>query len=98
MGVCYENNNKNLQIIRGINLKRTVNSFYIIKYIFSLLSENKKLEILEYNDKFKKILGITLEDYKFLSGKYVIGDRNGKGKEYTIYGNNKIFDYLCFKI
>ena len=61
MGVCYENKNRNIQVIRGINLKRTVNSFYIIKNIFSLLSENKKLEILEYNNKFKKLFGITVE-------------------------------------
>ena len=92
MGVCYENNNKNLQIIRGINLKRTVKSFYIIKDIFSLLSEKKKLEIIEYNKKLKELLGITLENYKKLSGKYIIGKRNGKGEEYTLDSNIKIFE------
>ena len=92
MGVCYENNNKNLQIIRGINLKRTVKSFYIIKDIFSFLSEKKKLEIIEYNKKLKELLGITLENYKKLSGKYIIGKRNGKGEEYTLDSNIKIFE------
>ena len=42
MGICYENKNRNHQI-RGINLKREVNSFYFIKHILSLLSDKKKI-------------------------------------------------------
>ena len=92
MGVCYENKNRNPQIIRGINLKRKVNLIYIIKNIFSFLSENKKLEIISYNNKLRKLFGITIEDNKKLSGKNVIGERNGKGEEYTINGDSKIFE------
>ena len=91
MGIWNENKNINRQI-RNINLKRAVNSFYLIKDILSLLSENKKLDIILYNKKYRNKLGITLENYKKLSGKYIKGERNGKGEEYTIDDNIKIFE------
>ena len=92
MGIClgYENNNP--QIIQ-INLRKKVNTFYFIKEIFSFLTDNKKLEMIAYNKKYRNILGITLNNYKKLSGKYIKGKRNGKGKEYTLDKNkNKIFE------
>ena len=92
MGMCFGNENKNPQIIQ-INLKKKVNSFYFIKEIFSFLTDNKKLEMIAYNKKYRNKLGITLDHYKKLSGKYVKGKRNGKGEEYTLdNNNNKIFE------
>ena len=91
MGICYEYKNRNPQK-RELNLKKEFKSFYLVKEIFSLLSENKKLEIIAYNKKFRNKLGITIETYKKLSKKYIKGERNGKGEEYTIDNNFKIFE------
>ena len=88
MGICYENKDRKTQI-RQVKLKKEVKSFYLIKEVFSLLSENKKLEIIAYNKKYQDKLGITIENYKELSGKYIKGKRNGKGEEYTIDNNIK---------
>ena len=85
----------------------------IKRKIFSFLSERNKLEKIKYNKFFQKVLGVDIENYKKLSGKYIIIDKNeknkvkiykmdtniliyegeylnkkknGKGKEYDIYG------------
>ena len=36
--------------------------------------------LVKYNNKLKDILNIDLMDYKYLSGKYFIGKKNGKEK------------------
>ena len=77
---------------RPINLRKSVNSFYIIENIFSLLSEDRKLEIIIYNKKYKHILGISLDYYKKISGKYVLGERNGYGEEFIMGTNIEIFE------
>ena len=85
----------------------------IKRKIFSFLSEKDKLEKIKYNKFFQKELRIDIENYKKLSGKYKIIDKNennkvkiykmdtniliyegeylnqrknGKGKDYDIYG------------
>ena len=42
------------------------------------------------------IIEIKLIDYKFLAGKYWIGKRNGKGKEYNCFNDELVFkgDYI----
>ena len=71
-----------------INLRKKVKSFYIIKNIFSFLQEKKKLNLIIYNKKFKIDIGVSIEDYKETSGKIIIGDRNGKGKE--VYNDGRL--------
>ena len=68
------------EIKNNINLKY-IKSSYIIKGIFSFLHEEKKLNIIIYNKEIQKKLLIDIRDYKKLSGKYKIGEKNGKGKE-----------------
>ena len=65
------------------NLIKYMKSKYIINDIFSYLYENTKLELIKYNKKCHKILEIDINYYKQISGKFVIGERNGKGKEYN---------------
>ena len=67
-------------------------SKYIVKIIFSLINEKRKLILIKFNNKIKERLHIDLFDYKFLSGKYFIGKRNGKGKEYKILNDELIFE------
>ena len=69
-----------------------VRSEYIMKQIFSLLNEKKKLNILYYNKKIKKKCGININNYKKESGKYKIGGRNGNGKIYILDTNKLIFE------
>ena len=74
-----------------INL-RDIKSLYNIKRIFSFLYEKQKLKMAVYNKELQKICSIGIEDYKEKSGKYKIGEKNGKGKEYIIYSNILIFE------
>ena len=75
-----------------INLKQSIESNYIFIYIFSFLDENKKLNILIYNKKIKKKLGININNYIKQSGKIYIGKRNGFGEEYLLNTNVLIFE------
>ena len=76
------NNFSNILIIKSI---------YIIKDIFELLCENKKLDMIIYNKKLQKIFEINIDIYKNKSHKYIIGERNGIGKEYLKNTNILIF-------
>ena len=71
---------------------RAIKSSYIVKKIFSFLKEKKRLKIIEYSKELQKLCLIGIEDYKKMSGKYRIGERNGRGKEYIINTNKKIFE------
>ena len=71
---------------------KSIQSLYILKDIFSFLSEKKKLEIIIYNKELQKILDINIEDYKKIRGIYRVGERNGKGQEYNISTDHRIFD------
>ena len=73
-----------------------IKSKYIVQIIFSYINEKKKLFLIKFNNKIKERLNINLFDYKFLSGKYFIGKKNGKGKEYNILNDELIFegDYI----
>jgi len=64
-----------------------IKSSYSLKYLFSFLNEKTKLKLIKYNQKLQKILDINLINYKLFSGRYIIYDKNGKGKEYDYYGN-----------
>ena len=64
-----------------------IKSSYIIKEIFSFLNIKQKLNVIIYNKELQNICLINIEDYKNISGKYKIGERNGKGKEYKLSSN-----------
>ena len=83
MDTTNSNEKKNKTFESANNMIKTIKSNYIIKYIFSYLYENKKLELIKYNKKCQKILKIDINDYKEISGKFIEGERNGKGKEYN---------------
>jgi len=65
---------------------RDIKSSFIIKKVFSFLDLKKKLNMIIYNRECQKMVLVDLKDYKKLSGKYKIGGKNGKGKEYNIKG------------
>ena len=69
-----------------IDLK-DIKSSYIIKKIFSFLDEEQKLKMIVYNKELQKMHLIDIDDYKEISGKYKVGEKNGKGNEYIIDTN-----------
>ena len=75
-----------------INLREKIKSFYILQKIFSLISEKKKLTMINYNRKYQVKFGINIEYYKEKIGKYRIGEKNGNGIEYILNTNIKIFE------
>jgi len=88
--------NESSQIKCNINLKRDIRSFYNIKMIFSYLEYKQKLNMIIYNKHLQKIFGVNIKSYKKISRRYKMGEKNGKGREYTINGNSLVFegDYL----
>ena len=71
---------------------RNIKSKYILRIIISNINDERKLLLVKYNNKIKNRLNIDLIDYMFFSGKYFIGKRNGKGKEYNEYNGELIFE------
>ena len=76
--------------IEKINYLLEIKSLYIIKDIFLFLEEKQKLNMIIYNKELQEILGVDIKDYKNISGKFKIGGKNGKGKEYIINTNNSL--------
>ena len=70
---------------KSINLIKLIRSKYIITDIFSYLPEEKKLKIISYNKKLQNYLDIDIKNYKIISDRYRVGNRNGKGKEYAVF-------------
>ena len=71
---------------------RKIKSFYNIKEIFSFLYGKLKLNLIIYNKEIKKKILVNIEDYKKISGKYRIGEKNGKGREYILNTNTLIYE------
>ena len=58
-----------------------IKSLNVYKKIFSFFDERKKLDLLKYNKNYQKKMGIKLENYKKLSGRYKLEGINGYGEE-----------------
>jgi len=78
-------------INKKINI-RDIKSSFILKKIFSFLSQKPILNMIMYNKELQKILLVDIKDYKKISGLYKIGEKNGIGREYTINTNALIFE------
>ena len=71
---------------------RNIQSLYILKTIFSFLNESLKLNLIIYNKELQKKFLVDIENYKKISGKYRIGEKNGIGREYIINTKRLIFE------
>ena len=74
------------------NLLKNIKSTDIFENLFSCLNEKVKLETIKYNKDLQNSINIKLINYKFFSGKYIIYEKNGKGKEYSGYSDVCIFE------
>ena len=69
-----------------------VKSFLILINIFEIINYRRKLNLVFYNKYLQNKLKIDIIEFKRLSGKYLILENNGKGKEYDSYTDNLIFE------
>ena len=53
------------------NLIKNIRSNLILKLLFSYINEKTKLKSIKYNKNIQSKIGITLNNYKFYSGKYI---------------------------
>ena len=65
-----------------------IKSTYFLKYIFSYLTKNLRLDIVKYNKKLQNLIDINFINW----GKYLIYEMNSKGKEYWYNNNILIFE------
>ena len=70
---------------------RKIKSIFILKKIFINVENSKKLNIIIYNKKIKRKLGLNTIDYIRLSGKYRV-EENGKIKDYSSYDHRLLFE------
>ena len=69
-----------------------IKTSFFIKKIFSFIDERKKLKIIKYNKSLQNCVDINLINYQFFSWRYIVYEKDGKGKEY--FGAN---DTLLFE-
>jgi len=76
-----------------------IKSSYIIKEVFSFINQKRKLNIIIHNKYLQNIIGVDIEYYKKINGKYIIIDKNWIEKEYELNTNNLLFEgeYLNWK-
>ena len=71
---------------------KNIKSTFTLKIIFSFMDDKSKLQLVKYNKRIQNILNINLLHYKLFSGKYLILEENGYGKEYDSYNDNILFE------
>ena len=71
---------------------KNIKSIYFIRILFSHINEKQKLKVVKYNKNFKKYIDISIIYYKFFSGRYIIYESNGIGKEYYGYDDKLLFE------
>ena len=71
---------------------KNIKSYYFIKIIFLHLDEKQKLKIIRYNKSFQKNIDISILNYKYFTGRYIIYGANGIGKEYKGVNDSFLFE------
>ena len=70
---------------------KNTKSIYFIKFIIVHVDEKQKLKIVKCNKSLQKNIDISIINYKLFTGKYIIYESIGFGKEYD-YDDNLIFE------
>ena len=71
---------------------KNIKSPYFVQIIFSFFEEKLKLKLVKYSKFLKNIFDIYLINYKFFSGRYIIFEESGKGKEYKGENDELIYE------
>jgi len=61
---------------------KNIKSSYFIQILFAYLDDKQKLKIVKYNKNLQKMIYINIINYYRFSGRYIIYESNGIGKEY----------------
>ena len=51
--------------------------------IYTFVEESQKLKLVRYNKNIQKHLDISIINYKYFKGRYIIYESNRVGKEYN---------------
>ena len=70
---------------------KNIKSSYFIQLVYTYVEFAQKLKLIKYNKYLQNLTGIHFSNYKYFSGKYIIYESNGIGKEYD--GHNDILIY-----
>ena len=89
--------NKNKLVDLFLIMVENIKSLFILKLIFLHLEPERKLYLIRYNQKLKKIMNINIRHYKILSGKYIKYETKNEGKEYNAYNDLLLFEGEYFK-
>ena len=71
---------------------KNIKSSYFIKLIYTFVEEIQKLKLVRYNKSMQKNLDISIINYKFFKGNYIIYESKGIGKEYYGYDDKLIYE------
>ena len=71
---------------------KKIQSAYFFKILFNYIDERQKLKIVKYNKSLQKNLKISNINYAYFSGRYIIYESNGIGKEYNGENDRLIFE------
>ena len=70
------------------NIKAT----FFLKVIFSCIEKRRKLDIVKYNKNLQNKLYLNIRHYQVFSGRYIIYESKGIGKEYNAYTNELLYE------
>ena len=73
-------------------LKNIKTYHFFVKVLFLYVNEKQKLKIAKYNKGLQNTIDISIINYKHFSGKYVIYESNGIGKEYDCISETLKFE------
>ena len=71
---------------------KKIKATYFIQLLFSYVDEKQKLKIIKYNKYLQKIINISIINYKLFTGKYIIYESNGFGKEYIGTNDDLVYE------
>ena len=71
---------------------KNIKSTYFIKNIFLYVHEKQKLKVVKYNKSLQKNIDISIINYKLFSGRYIIYESSGIGKEYNYYDDSLAYE------
>ena len=70
---------------------KKIKGTFFVQILFTYIKEKIKLNLIKYNKSFQDVIKVSLLDFKRLSGRNIIYEEKGKGKEYK--GKNGILIY-----
>ena len=71
---------------------KKIKSSYITKLLFIYINEKRKLKLAKYNKNIQNKINLSIINYKYFTGRYIIYESNGIGKIYYGYDDTLKFE------